>query len=135
MTVVDDIVGVVVIATAYTRSVDVVPLLVAVGLFAAVLVAVRLHVPYGLVYLALGVAAWVAMSKSGVDPIVVGLGAGLVAYAAPVARPDLERASSLFIEFREQPTPKLARSARPACDRRYRPTSGWNSCTSRGPVT
>ena len=112
VTVVDDIVGVVVIATAYTRSVDVVPLLVAVGLFGAVLVAVRLRVPYGLVYLALGVAAWVAMSKSGVDPVVVGLGAGLVAYAAPVARPDLERASSLFIEFREQPTPELARSAR-----------------------
>ncbi len=41
VTVVDDIVGVVVIATAYTRSVDVVPLLVAAGLFAAVLVAVR----------------------------------------------------------------------------------------------
>jgi Na+/H+ antiporter NhaA len=112
VTVVDDIVGVIVIATAYTRSVDVVPLLVAAGLFAAVLVAVRLHVTYGLVYLALGVAAWVAMSKSGVDPVVVGLGAGLVAYAAPVARPDLERASSLFIEFREQPTPELARSAR-----------------------
>ena len=112
VTVVDDIVGVVVIATAYTRSVDVVPLLVAVGLFAAVLVAVRLRVRYGLVYFALGVAAWVAMSKSGVDPVVVGLGAGLVAYAAPVARPDLERASSLFIEFREQPTPELARSAR-----------------------
>ena len=112
VTVVDDIVGVVVIATAYTRSVHVVPLLVAVGLFAAVLVAVRLRVRYGLVYFALGVAAWVAMSKSGVDPVVVGLGAGLVAYAAPVTRPDLERASSLFIEFREQPTPELARSAR-----------------------
>ena len=112
VTVVDDIVGVVVIATAYTRSVHVVPLLVAAGLFGAVLVAVRLRVRYGLVYFALGVAAWVAMSKSGVDPVVVGLGAGLVAYAAPVARPDLERASSLFIEFREQPTPELARSAR-----------------------
>ncbi len=112
VTVVDDIVGVVVIATAYTKSVHVVPLLVGVGLFGVVLVAVRLRVRYGLVYFVLGVAAWIAMSKSGVDPIVVGLGAGLVAYAAPVARPDLERASSLFIEFREQPTPELARSAR-----------------------
>ncbi len=112
VTVVDDMVGVVVIATAYTRRVQVVPLLVAAGLFALVLVAVRLRVRYGLVYFALGIGAWVAMSKSGVDPIVVGLGAGLVAYAAPVARSDVERASSLFIEFREQPTPELARSAR-----------------------
>jgi Na+/H+ antiporter NhaA len=112
VTVVDDMVAVVVIATAYTRRVQIVPLLVAAGLFALVLVAVRLRVRYSQVYFALGIGAWVAMSKSGVDPIVVGLGAGLVAYAAPVARSDLKRASSLFTEFREQPTPELARSAR-----------------------
>jgi protein-disulfide isomerase len=41
----------------------------------------------------------------------VGLAFGLIAYAAPAARPDLERATSLFREFREQPTPELARSA------------------------
>jgi len=37
---------------------------------------------------------------------------GLLVYARPAARPDLERATDLFRMFREQPTPELARSAR-----------------------
>ncbi len=36
---------------------------------------------------------------------------GLLTYAGPAARTDLERASDLFRRFREQPTPELARSA------------------------
>ena len=64
----------------------------------------------GLVYFALGAAIWVALLESGVDPIVVGLAMGLLAYAYPVARSDLERATERFREFREQPTPELARS-------------------------
>jgi protein-disulfide isomerase len=36
---------------------------------------------------------------------------GLVTFAAPAARGDLERATDLFRLFREQPTPELARSA------------------------
>src|SRR6202030_3623320 len=50
--------------------------------------------------------------KSGVDPVVVGLFMGLLTYARPAARSDLERASDLFRLFREQPTPELAREAR-----------------------
>jgi protein-disulfide isomerase len=37
---------------------------------------------------------------------------GLLTYAAPASRSDLERASVLFRLFREQPTPELARTAR-----------------------
>ena len=37
---------------------------------------------------------------------------GLLAYAYPAGREELERASSLFRLFREQPTAELARSAR-----------------------
>ena len=37
---------------------------------------------------------------------------GLVTYAAPAARSDLERATDLFKLFREQPTSELAREAR-----------------------
>ena len=37
---------------------------------------------------------------------------GLIAYAYPAGRGDLERASDLFRRFREQPTPQLARAAR-----------------------
>ena len=60
----------------------------------------------------LGIAAWVAVLKSGVDPVVVGLVMGLLTFAYPAARTDLERASDLFRSFREQPTPELAQSAR-----------------------
>ena len=59
----------------------------------------------------LGAPAWVAMIRSGIDPVVVGLAMGLLTYASPAARIDLERATDLFRLFREQPTPELARSA------------------------
>ncbi len=110
--VVDDIVALLVIATVYTSDLRVGPLLVAIVLFAAILVLLRLHVRRGLVYLAVGIATWVAMHKSGVDPVVVGLAMGLLTYARPSGREDLERASDRFRDFREQPTPELARSAR-----------------------
>ena len=110
--VVDDILALVVIALVYTDEVTVSALLVALGLFGVVLVAKALRVRVGLIYFALGAAIWVALLESGVEPIVVGLAMGLLAYAYPVARSDLERATERFREFREQPTPELARSVR-----------------------
>jgi protein-disulfide isomerase len=59
----------------------------------------------------LGTAAWVAMLKSGVEPVVVGLGMGLLAYAYPVQRSSLESVTERVREFREQPTAELARKA------------------------
>jgi Na+/H+ antiporter NhaA len=108
--VVDDILALVVIATVYTEELSLSALLVACGLFGAVLVLRALRVRVGLVYFALGAAIWVALLESGVEPVVVGLAMGLLAYAHPVARSDLERATERFREFREQPTPELARS-------------------------
>ncbi|MGZ4269100.1 MAG: Na+/H+ antiporter NhaA [Solirubrobacteraceae bacterium] len=110
--VVDDLIALAVIATVYAQDVIVWPLLVAAGLFALVLVAVRAAIRPGLVYLALAAGAWAALLKSGVDPVVIGLAMGLVAYAAPAGREDLERATDLFRLFREQPTSELAREAR-----------------------
>jgi Na+/H+ antiporter NhaA len=110
--VVDDVVALVVIATVYTESLDVVPLLLAVALFAAVVAARRLPLRAGVACLVLGTAAWVALLESGVEPVVVGLALGLLAYAFPAPRPSLERATERFREFREQPTPELARLAR-----------------------
>jgi Na+/H+ antiporter NhaA len=109
--VVDDVVALVVIAVVYSASVDVVPLVVAILFYVIVLVvrSVRLHV--GLVYFVLGAASWVALLKSGVEPVVIGLAMGVLAYASPAPRPSLERATERFREFREQPTAELARSA------------------------
>jgi Na+/H+ antiporter NhaA len=112
ISVVDDVVALAVIAIAYSD--DIVPwaLMTAVALVAAVPLAVRLGIRVGYVHAAFGVAAWLALVKSGVDPIVVGLALGLVTYAYPASREDLERATDLFRGFREQPTPELLRSAR-----------------------
>jgi Na+/H+ antiporter NhaA len=109
--VVDDIVALVVIATVYTSSLDVVPLLVAAAFVGAVLVARSVPVRVGLVYFILGVGAWVGLLESGVEPVVIGLVLGLLVYAYPAARSNLERATERFREFREQPTADLARVA------------------------
>jgi Na+/H+ antiporter NhaA len=108
----DDLVSLVVIATVYTSGLSVVPLAVAVGLFGA-LFALR-YAPVGSrapAAVTLGLAIWVALFKSGVDPVITGLAVGLVTSAYPPARTDLERVTELTRSFREQPTPELARSA------------------------
>jgi Na+/H+ antiporter NhaA len=109
--VVDDLVSLVVIGVAYSAQVVPVALVVALGIFGLILALRGAGVRYGLVYALLGIAAWVAVFKSGVDPVVVGLAMGLLTYAYPATRVDLERASELFRDFREQPTPELARTA------------------------
>jgi Na+/H+ antiporter NhaA len=111
ISVVDDFVALIVIATVYTEQVDMEALMAGAALFAAIPIGARLGVRLGLVHVVFGAAAWVALQKSGVDPIVLGLALGLVTYAYTAPREDLERATDLFREFREQPTPELARSA------------------------
>jgi Na+/H+ antiporter NhaA len=109
--VVDDLVSLIVIGVAYSQAIHPVPLIMAVGVLAIVLVLARSGIRAGVIYFLLGVAAWVCVLKSGVDPVVVGLLMGLLTYARPAGRTDLERASDLFRSFREQPTAELARSA------------------------
>jgi Na+/H+ antiporter NhaA len=112
LVVIDDLVALMVIATVYTESVDLMPLLIALGLF-GLLLALR-FAPQGWRLQAatvLGVAVWVALHESGVDPVVTGLAVGLATAAYAPARGDLERATEQTRSFREQPTPELARSA------------------------
>jgi Na+/H+ antiporter NhaA/predicted DsbA family dithiol-disulfide isomerase len=66
----------------------------------------------GPLYFLLGLAAWVPLHESGIDPIVLGLAMGVIAWAYPAGRAELESATDLFRSFREQPTPELERSAR-----------------------
>jgi Na+/H+ antiporter NhaA len=110
--VVDDLVAFVVIATVYTSDLKLMPLFVGIGVLALVLAVRSRGVRNGVVYLTLGAVAWVAILKSGVDPVVVGVLMGLTAVAYPAVRADLERASDLFRLFREQPTPEYARTVR-----------------------
>ena len=110
--VVDDLAGIAIIAVVYSQSIRVVPLLTGIGILAVVLAVRARGVRSGVVYLLLGISAWVAFFKSGVDPVVVGLVMGLMSYAYPATRESLEQASEAFRQFREQPTAELAQSAR-----------------------
>ena len=112
VTVVDDFIALAVIGTVYSGSVVAGALLIGVAIFGLVLAARAFGVKGGLIYFLLGAACWVAVLKSGVDPIVVGLAMGLIAYAYSAPRDRLERATELFRQFREQPTAGLAREAR-----------------------
>jgi Na+/H+ antiporter NhaA len=109
--VVDDVVALGVIAVVYSEEIAVGALLAAIGIFAGILVVRAARIRVGLVYAILGAAAWVALFKSGVEPVVIGLAMGLLTFAYPATRTDLERATDRFRLFREQPTPELARSA------------------------
>jgi Na+/H+ antiporter NhaA len=112
LAVVDDLIALLVIAFAYTSHLHPMPLLIAICLIGALL-ALR-FAPDRWRHPAatgIGLAMWVALFKSGVDPVVSGLIVGLVTSAYPPARGDLERFTELARSFREQPTPELARSA------------------------
>jgi Na+/H+ antiporter NhaA len=111
VTVVDDVVALAVITTVYSRDVALPALLAALGILGVILLVRAGRVRSGPVYAVLGTAAWVALNSAGVEPIVVGLLMGLLTYAYPAARGDLERATEVFRLFREQPTPEFARSA------------------------
>jgi Na+/H+ antiporter NhaA/predicted DsbA family dithiol-disulfide isomerase len=108
----DDVIALVVIATAYTARVSILALALAVGVFCAML-ALR-HLPRDWrrrLAPPLGLCMWVALFESGVDPVIGGLAVGLATSAYPPRRGELEQVSELARSFREQPTPALARSA------------------------
>ena len=110
--VVDDFIALAVIAVAYSAHISWTPLAVGIGTLVVSAVVRSAGVRRGAAYGVLGVVAWVAFVHSGVDPVVVGLIMGLMAYAYPAQRDALERASGLFVSFREQPTADLEREAR-----------------------
>ncbi|HKE53522.1 MAG TPA: Na+/H+ antiporter NhaA, partial [Actinomycetota bacterium] len=71
--IVDDLGSVVVVAVTYPESVQVVALLAAVAIMAAYGALWRIHVRSVVVYVILGVAAWVAVSQSGLSPTISGV--------------------------------------------------------------
>jgi Na+/H+ antiporter NhaA len=112
LVVIDDLAALLVIATVYTDHVDALALVVAVGFFCLPLAPRYAPVGWrGPAAVLFGVAVWVALHESGIDPLLAGLAVGLAVSAYPPARTDLERVTELTRSFREQPTPELARSA------------------------
>ena len=79
-------------------------------------------------YALLGVAAWVAIFKSGVDPVLVGLVIGLLTFARPAtrvtwSRPPTCSGCSASSRRRSWPAPRATGSGP-----RSRPTTGCSSC-------
>ncbi|HEX2895896.1 MAG TPA: Na+/H+ antiporter NhaA [Marmoricola sp.] len=109
--VVDDLVALLVIGVVYADGVSVGYLLVAVALFALFLLVARLRLGTPASLVVIGLAVWASLLGSGIEPVIAGLAVGLVAPAYTPAREDLEQASGLFRQFREEPTPELARNA------------------------
>jgi len=112
LAVIDDLVALVVIAAVYSESLSLLPLVLAVVFF-LMLVALRFVQASWRrqAMVVLGVALWVALYESGIEPVVAGLAIGLVTSAYVPPREELERVTTLARSFREQPTPELARSA------------------------
>src|SRR3984957_4664355 len=111
LAVVDDLFALMVITVAYTSHVSPLALAVAIVLFALLIGLRYLPAWRRQLTVIVGLALWVAMFESGIDPVISGLAIGLVTSAYPPSREDLERATALTRSFREQPTPELARSA------------------------
>jgi Na+/H+ antiporter NhaA len=109
--VVDDVVALLVIATVYSSSITILPLVVAVLVFGLGVVAIRLRIRKGGLYTLVGVGSWLGLYLSGLDPLIIGLAMGLCTYASPVERDALETATYRFRLFREQPTSGFARLA------------------------
>ena len=80
-------------------------------LYGGLLVAVRLRMQQRWLFLLLGIVIWSALMASGVDPLVAGLAIGLAAPAYTPSRGELEEATGRVRQFREEPTPELARTA------------------------
>ncbi len=116
--VVDDIAALIVIATVYSGSLSAEPLLAAFVFYGAIFSLHRLGLRIGLVYLVLGVAAWVALLKSGVEPVVIGLAMGVLPFATSGA--------PLDPRARDRAVPRVPRTA----DRRARTNGG--RAASRG---
>lgn len=108
---VDDIVALAVITFAYTVDLSLTALAIAIALFALVVALRAAGVHWGPGYFVIATAIWVALLESGVNPAVAGVALGLTTTAYLPARDPLARAAALAREFREQPTPALARSA------------------------
>jgi len=109
--VVDDFTTIVIIALVYSGHINVPALLAGLVALAAVYVARTIGLRQAVLYAGLGLAAWIAFFKSGVDPVVSGMVIGLLTPAYPAARSDLEQATARVRRFREQPTAELARAA------------------------
>ena len=133
--VVDDLVSLVVIGVAYSKAVTAVPLAVAAGIFAVILLLRRAGIRYGIVYALLGIVAWVAVLKSGVDPVVVGLVLGRRPSPTRRPGPTWSVPATCSAASGNSPPPAWRSQRGPGSPPRCPRMSGSSSSTIPGPAT
>ncbi|UXA14152.1 Na+/H+ antiporter NhaA [Mycobacterium sp. SMC-8] len=111
LAVVDDVGALIVIAVFYSDSIQVGPLLVALGLLVALAAVRYLPAARGPAYAVLGVALWIALFLAGIHPTLAGVAvAVLIPVFTPERRP-VERAVEQIRAFRQSPNSQYARAA------------------------
>lgn len=88
LAVVDDIGGIVVIATFYSTHIEYTLLLYAAGLLALLLLGSRLHIKSKIFYLTIGGVVWFLFLNSGVHPTIAGVLVAFCVPATPVFAPN-----------------------------------------------
>jgi NhaA family Na+:H+ antiporter len=87
LAIVDDILTVVVIAVFYPAAIRFPPLLLAIGIGGAMALLRRMEVRAMALFVAFGVAMWLSLDASGVEPALAGVVVGLLTPAFPLQRP------------------------------------------------
>lgn len=112
LAIVDDVGAVAAIAIFYTEDLRTDALLLAGGLFAALLALRFARFWRTPIYVLIGVVMWLAALESGVHPTVVGVVMGLLVNVFLPRTTDLQRAQVLGRSFVADPTPERALAAR-----------------------
>jgi Na+/H+ antiporter NhaA len=108
LAIVDDIGAILLIAIFYSGGIDPFALTLAVGIGASIWGLQRIHVRANPVYIALGVALWLATYEAGVHPTIAGVTLGILTPVVPFQRPravsdEAERIAEATIDDPEPP--------------------------------
>ena len=111
LAVVDDIGAMVIVALFYTHGFSPIALLVMVMFFVLVVLARRVRLGKGPVYVILGLGMWVAALRSGVHPTLIGVALGVLVNVYAPSEYKILRAGELVQALGYSPSARLAREA------------------------
>ncbi|CAN5428343.1 Na+/H+ antiporter NhaA [soil metagenome] len=111
LAVVDDVGALIVIAVFYSDEIQVLPLLLAVALLAAIALVRFLPTGRGPAYAVLAFALWLALFAGGVHPTLAGVGVALLIPVFTPQRQNVEAAVDVIRAFRQSPNSDYARTA------------------------
>ncbi len=111
LAVVDDVGALLVIATVYTGSINIVPLIVAAVITGLLWLIHSFRIHRTEVYLVAGLALWVAFLASGIHATIAGVVLGLLLPVFPPERHEVLRAEEMTQAFRRTPVARTGHAA------------------------